>query len=77
MYDFKLVSVPELGYTTEDKPYPRGELRVKTKRLITGYYKQPKVIISSYLQQNICSQSSFPTKCCCLLALIAVSHALM
>jgi hypothetical protein len=42
--DYKLVSVPELGYTTEDKPYPRGELRIKTRRMIRGYYKHPEVI---------------------------------
>lgn len=40
---YKLVDVPELGYTTSDKPYPRGELRIKTKRMITGYYKHPEV----------------------------------
>ena len=41
---FKLVDVPELGYTTQDKPYPRGELRVKTKLMIPGYFKHPKVL---------------------------------
>lgn len=40
---YKLVDVPELGYTTKDKPYPRGELRIKTVRLISGYYKHPEV----------------------------------
>jgi len=41
---YKLVDVPELGYTTQDKPYPRGELRLKTKLMIPGYYKHPKVV---------------------------------
>ena len=40
---FKLVDVPELGYTSADKPYPRGELRLKTKLMIPGYFKHPKV----------------------------------
>lgn len=35
--DYKLVSVPELDYTVEDKPYPRGEFRVKSRYLIAGY----------------------------------------
>ncbi|BDA50881.1 Carboxylic acid reductase [Coccomyxa sp. Obi] len=39
---YKLVDVPELGYTTKDKPYPRGELRIKTTRMISGYYKHPE-----------------------------------
>ena len=30
---YKLRPVPELGYTLEDKPYPRGELLVKTLRI--------------------------------------------
>jgi hypothetical protein len=41
--DYKLVDVPELGYTTKDKPYPRGELRIKTHRMIKAYYKHPEV----------------------------------
>ena len=40
---FKLVDVPELGYTKNDKPHPRGELRLKTKIMIPGYFKHPKV----------------------------------
>ena len=35
--------MPELGYCTSDKPYPRGELLVRTHCSIPGYYKQPKV----------------------------------
>ncbi len=35
----ELIDVPELGYTTRDQPYPRGELRVKTRRMVPGYYR--------------------------------------
>jgi fatty acid CoA ligase FadD9 len=35
----ELVSVPELGYTTSDEPYPRGELYVKTARGISSYFR--------------------------------------
>ena len=35
--DYRLVDVPELGYLTSDKPYPRGELRVKTRQTVPGY----------------------------------------
>jgi len=41
--DYKLRDVPELGYFTTDKPFPRGELCVKTKFGIKEYYKQPEV----------------------------------
>ena len=41
--EWKLVDVPELGYSTSDKPFPRGELHIKTKAMIPGYYKQQRV----------------------------------
>jgi fatty acid CoA ligase FadD9 len=40
--DWKLVDAPELGYTSRDQPFPRGELLVKTTTAIPGYYKNPK-----------------------------------
>ena len=41
--DWKLVDVPDLGYFTTDKPFPRGELLIKTKTMIDGYYKHQDV----------------------------------
>ncbi len=40
--DYKLVDVPELGYYTTDKPHPRGELLIKSKRMIAGYHNNPE-----------------------------------
>eukprot|EP01117_Protostelium_nocturnum_P019514 TRINITY_DN8476_c0_g2_i1.p1 TRINITY_DN8476_c0_g2~~TRINITY_DN8476_c0_g2_i1.p1 ORF type:complete len:1286 (+),score=275.14 TRINITY_DN8476_c0_g2_i1:294-4151(+) len=36
--EFKLVDVPDMGYYQTDLPFPRGELYVKTRTLIAGYY---------------------------------------
>ena len=41
---WRLKDVPELGYSTSDKPYPRGELLVRTHCSVPGYFKQPKVV---------------------------------
>jgi fatty acid CoA ligase FadD9 len=40
---YKLADVSELGYFHTDRPYPRGELLVKTQNLFAGYYKRPEV----------------------------------
>lgn len=39
--EVKLVDVPSLGYSTEDKPNPRGELCVRGPSVFQEYYKEP------------------------------------
>ncbi|OBF19238.1 oxidoreductase [Mycobacterium kubicae] len=46
--DYKLVDVPELGYFLTDKPYPRGELLVKSATSMSGYYKRPDVTAKAF-----------------------------
>jgi fatty acid CoA ligase FadD9 len=38
---YRLEDAPSLGYRTTDKPYPRGELLVKTRSMVPGYYGRP------------------------------------
>ncbi|KAI9916444.1 hypothetical protein PsorP6_017140 [Peronosclerospora sorghi] len=37
----RLEDVPEMGYTTKDKPRPRGEILAKGPTIFAGYYKEP------------------------------------
>jgi fatty acid CoA ligase FadD9 len=46
--DYRLVDVPELGYFTTDKPYPRGELQVKSAHSVRGYFNQPQLTAETW-----------------------------
>ena len=37
--EVKVIDVPAMGYTSEDKPNPRGELCVRGANCFTTYYK--------------------------------------
>ncbi|MFC6010395.1 carboxylic acid reductase [Nocardia lasii] len=52
--DYKLVDVPELGYFGTDKPYPRGELLLKTTTMIAGYYRRPEVNAEVFDAEGFC-----------------------
>ena len=49
---YKLRDVPELGYFTTDKPYPRGELIYKNKYGIKEYYKQPEATAALFDEEG-------------------------
>lgn len=41
--DYRLADVPGLGYFATDRPYPRGELLIRTENLFPGYFKRPEL----------------------------------
>ena len=46
--DVKLEDVPDLGYLNSDKPYPRGEICVRTKVMIQSYYKNAAATAAAF-----------------------------
>lgn len=37
--ELKLIDVPSMGYSAEDKPFPRGEICMRGEQRFTCYYK--------------------------------------
>ena len=50
--DVKLVDVPELGYRTTDQPYPRGELHVRSRLMVPGYYKNERATAELFDEED-------------------------
>ena len=48
--DFKLVDVPEMGYTSNDKPFPRGELCVKSTTMFSGYHNNEQETKEAFIE---------------------------
>ncbi|WP_316528038.1 carboxylic acid reductase [Kitasatospora brasiliensis] len=46
--DYKLADVPESGCYRTDRPYPRGELLLRTSAAIPGYYRRPELTASVF-----------------------------
>tara|TARA_R110002050_G_scaffold247156_2_gene384974 strand:+ start:1648 stop:2568 length:921 start_codon:yes stop_codon:yes gene_type:complete len=44
----KLISCEEMGYCLENKPFPQGEILVKTKTMAGGYYKDTEKTRESF-----------------------------
>ncbi|CRG86719.1 long-chain acyl-CoA synthetase [Talaromyces islandicus] len=47
-----LVSIPDMEYSVDDKPYPRGELLLRGNNLFTEYFKNPEETASAMTEDG-------------------------
>lgn len=47
-----LLSVPDMEYTVDDKPYPRGELLLRGPTVFSEYYKNPEETAKSFTEDG-------------------------
>jgi long-chain acyl-CoA synthetase len=47
-----LLSVPDMDYTVEDKPHPRGELLLRGATTFKGYYKNPEETAKAFTEDG-------------------------
>ena len=56
--EVRLVDCPELGYTTADKPFPRGEILARSPRMFEGYFNLDRFDATSGKLQPLPSSNS-------------------
>ena len=49
--EYTLADIPEMGYTKESSPYPKGEVCIRGPSIFTGYFKN-KTLTDEVLDEN-------------------------